>query len=153
MSDMHFHIYLEYLHELAKYDSSVNELTHKDIKKLIRFYESESGVRWINIILGSKLIGFLIIGFKGSECHPDADYTILQIYVKPDYRHSGLASEYVYEFISKHSGIYALDVIKGNEPAEQFWKHIFNTIEATPIELKEVRENAKKLNLYGYKVN
>lgn len=153
MSDMHFHIYLEYMKELSIYDASVNDLTNDDIKNLIRFYESEPGVRWINIILGSKLIGFLIIGFNGSECHPDADYTILQMYVKFEYRHLGLASEHVYNFLSSHPGIYALDVIKGNEPAEIFWKRIFETIEAEPIVLKEVRPNAEKLNLYGYKVS
>lgn len=47
------------------------------------------------------------------------------IYVHPDYRRRGLARKAVLDYIDAGGEIGSLHIVKGNKPAEKFWRSIF----------------------------
>ena len=139
----------DYIAILAKYDSEISTLSEDEIDEWFsRYFEDHE--YWIDIKSDDKVVGFLIVGERDGDCHPDTDYTISQVYVEKAYQNSGLASKCVLDFLSDHSGKYALDILHGNEDGRYFWNSIFKLLEIKPYSLREVRENAGPVDLIGF---
>lgn len=68
-------------------------------------YENKPCIKWHMITYNEDAVGFFIVGTK-PECHPDADYFIIQMYIKPEFRRHGLGKKALADFISRHKGVY-----------------------------------------------
>lgn len=140
----------EYAKTLSEFDKTIADLSEEEMDEWFsRYFEPHE--YWIDIISDNKVVGFLIVGERGGDCYPDADYTISQLYVSRNCRCEGLASKYVLEFLSDHSGSYALDILEGNKLADDFWKSIFKLLDVEFVSLGEVRSDPGPVNLIGFK--
>lgn len=153
-----FDLYRHYIKELADFDPALSKYSDWEIKSWIICYMTDDNSCWLEIKNHSgEDIGFAIICNHDNiyDCHPDADYTIAQAYIKPEYRRRGLMTDCIIAYIHDHPGIYAYDVIKGNTGADRFWKNLFEKkLDAIQYKLPEVRpvQKSSVFDLHGYKV-
>jgi len=81
-------------------------------------------IRWIDLFRDGKLAGFLAVA-KDAECHPCADWFIIQTYVAPAFRRMHIAYKAAVQFLKEHKGVFVLDIAKGNNIAHKFWAKVF----------------------------
>lgn len=129
-------MYMDYCQELEQYFANGEKMTRRE--QCLRADEYIHD-RYSRIILARPNIAFLIVTRKGGDCHPMADYTIAQLYVKPDFRRHGIAGDLVRNFVNSHGGTYAYDIINNNKPEEAFWKKLISENGWEDAELPEVR--------------
>ena len=151
-------LYREYIKELRVYAPEwLEPETFPIWEGTVKEYLSDPFSEWIHIKEqgSNEDIGFVIIARQGGDCHPDANFTIAQSFVKKEYRNKGYMTEAIVKFAKKHKGIYCYDVLKGNNLADLFWETLFTEkLNAKRVYLPEVRGimERKYLNLYGYRV-
>ena len=113
-------------------------------------YLGRSYITWHDIECGGKKVGFYIIG-QAPECHPDADYYIIQMYVKKEYRRRGLGKKAILDFISNHSGVYFLEIITNNATAHLFWADVFMSCGYDRAVLLYISHGEANVYQYGWK--
>lgn len=147
-------LYKEYCCELDLFRPIPLAPTDNVIDSWCDDYISGSDCTWRNIFDDDtqEMVGFLIIGKMGDEKHPESDYSIAQAYVKPEYRKRGLMTRAVNEYITKHTGIYSLLVLRNNKKAASFWKNTFENAGYHPYVLSDryVNNNGEDLILLGF---
>lgn len=114
-------MYMDYCRELEQYFVKTEKMSRQNQRLTAEEYLHD---KYSRIIFARPNIAFLIMTRAGGDCHPMADYEISQLYVNPEYRRRGIAKDLVVNFVKSHGGTYALDVLKGNKPAEAFWNKI-----------------------------
>lgn len=141
-------LFLAYWEELAGYAGEEFILSEAFEDYLDRL--TEENVRWYPIRADDKQVGFFRIGW-GIACHPDADWFIADMYVRPDYRRQGLATKAMGDYISKHTGRkYCLFIIDGNKGARAFWDKFFTQQGFIPIYLADVGAGDETCTQYGW---
>ena len=135
-------LYQEYINEL--YNIEELELLNDDkLENLFYNLSNNPYMKWIDIYPDSHInnvsiyaepIGFLIIG-QYPECHPDADYYIVDTYVKQEHRRQHIMSEVVLDYIKTYGGKYCLFIASRNNIAKSFWTSIFDKANYKPISL------------------
>lgn len=135
-------LYKTYINELY----NIEGLELLDDDKLEDWFYNLSNnpyMRWIdiypdshinNVSMYSEPIGFLIIG-QYPECHPAADYYIVDTYINPEYRRQNIMSEVLLDYIKTYGGKYCLFITSRNDIAKSFWKSIFEKTDYQPIGL------------------
>jgi len=141
-------LFVEYCKYMRQFDEN---FTKSDADSVSYFREQICNpfIEWIDITCENKIVGFMIIG-HGIECHRNADYFIMNVYVKPEYQSRGLMTQKLKEYFREHSGVYCLDVLKNNFKALAFWNNLFKGYKQ--IKLKDYRKMTSDIYLFGYKV-
>ena len=122
--------YKKYIDELAKIEPSLSDMTYKDIVGLVFDYNNDPNVYVLDVKEDNGMnVGFIVI-LNNTMTNPCVDYHIDQCYVNHLYRRNGLAKRTIVRFINEHSGTYSLDILKGNDVAEKFWKSVFDEVGA-----------------------
>ena len=116
-------------------------MSFKKAKIAAEYYVNSEQSKWINVFCGEELIGFLIIGKRGREKHPDADYSIAQAYITPPFRHLGMMTKAVSDYLARHPGTWSLKVQKGNDYALKYWEWLFTSNGFSKTELDESKES------------
>ena len=112
-------LYRDYCTELNLYrDDFISE---SQADNMSDYYINSDNVKWINIFCDKDLAGFLIIGKKIPDRDENADYTIAEAYIAPEYRRQGLMRKAVLDYMGRHSGIWSLSVLKRNSYAIRYW--------------------------------
>lgn len=145
-------LFREYVREMSGIDSSF-DLNDGAIKEWCMSYIDNANTEWVDIYsYDGQIVGFLIVSWDSSDCHPECDYYICQAYISPLYRNRGLMSRAVNKYINTHKGLYGLDILRNNHNANQFWLNLFAPYRR--VDLEEVREieTVKNLMLFGYMV-
>lgn len=127
-------LYKDYAAEL---DDIANRepMSENKAETIANSFINESYSRWENIWADDKeLAGFFII-CKENGCHPDADYFIAQLYIRPEYRRKGYAKKTVLEYMRKHRGTYCKFMIKKNHDAYAFWDMIKKEMHAKDVQM------------------
>lgn len=133
-------LYLDYKNELIKYDPEWAKETLDESIAVVKQYMTAPGYHWKFVMSEGYTAGFVVFACHGTEhCHPDADYHVVQTYVRPEFRRKHLASKVVSEFIREHPGTYGYDVLNGNRIAELFWGSVLSDIGVSQQILAEVR--------------
>ena len=147
-------LFQQYLSELDTYRIVPRPEPQSVQKKWFDEYWNDKGCKWHDIIVNDQLVGFLITSDWLPNCHPDADYAICEAYVLPDYRHQGLMSDYVKQFVCENRGVYCLLVIHGNVYGKQFWMKLFRNLSAKDVMLSDsaVISNGEHLCLLAFQV-
>lgn len=133
-------LFEDYIKELEIYKGAPIYRNNDDISRGCDAYMCSTDASWKNIHTddGKTLAGFLIIGKSGTEKHPDSDFSIAEAYITPTFRHKGLMSGSVQDYVGRHPGTYSLLVYKRNRYALQYWNDIFACIGYTPVSLPEI---------------
>lgn len=147
-----FHEYMRYLHEDCL---GTNTPSPIDLAHLFKDYTTDTKHSlWLDIYPTENEpqvpIGFLVIGFP-PNCHPNANYYIQEAYIRPEYRQRGYMRATVTSFLVSHPGTYCLFVIRGNEKAYLFWKHIFQENQYITCYLPDVGAADECCTQYGFR--
>lgn len=145
-------LYLAYLAELDTFRMTPRPESHEVQQQWFYDYSDNKDCQWHDIYVNDCLVGFLITSSILPNCHPDADYSICEAYVMPEYRQKGLMSNLVQRFTSEHPGIYCLLVLEGNQYAQHFWNHLFHHLGATDVVLTDsaIITNGEQVCLQGF---
>ncbi|MCD7871788.1 MAG: GNAT family N-acetyltransferase, partial [Clostridiales bacterium] len=134
-------VYLEKIELYKKYVAELDQIAGRgpmpegQAKNTAEVYINADYAHWENIwAADGKLAGFLVV-CREPECHPDADYFIAQLYVRPEYRRQGYAKKAVLGFLGKHSGKYCKLMIEKNTAAYAFWDAIKAEVHAEDVVL------------------
>jgi len=127
-----FLTYRKELDKIAGWDTSLEEIT-QEYESLCR----KRHIWWLPLTDHGKDIGFIVVGTH-PECHAQADYFIINAYIKPAYRRKHLMTRYVRKFVESHPGIYCLDIINKNVAAKAFWRKTFRSMGYKPYQLPEI---------------
>ena len=84
-----------------------------------------------------KTAGFVIMGW-GDNCHPDADFYVQDVYIRPDFRRQGLVRNFMENHFAKHPGIYSLLILNENIIAKMVWTKLFTNAGFSPCWLSDV---------------
>lgn len=105
---------------------------YEPMEDITRFVEYSSGYaedfHRLMCYYGDSVVGFAMIGF-GRNKHPDVDYYLQEIYVRPMYEDLGFARAMFEEIVNKYPGKYCYYVYKENKNAEDIWKHLFKGVD------------------------
>lgn len=144
-------LFREYVDYMLMLDSDFVYANEKEkaVRKWFTEQINSNNIEWIDVRKNGTIVGFLIIG-TGEECHRDADYFIMQTYIKPEYRRQGIMKNVLERYFSAHKGVYCLDIIKTNENAKKFWKSVFKGFK--PIQLIDYRKNVENIDIYAYEI-
>ena len=145
-------LFADYVDELNAFRPG-NEILPDDARELCDHYISSSDCTWKNIFAEDtgELIGFLIIGKAGEEKHPDAERSMKEAYVVPEYRRKGLMKAVIVDYESRHHSTYSILVQPANEDALHFWEKVYTDMNYKPIELDASKiEVAEEMVLLGY---
>lgn len=147
-------LYTAYLEELDTYRISPRPEPLDEQQQWFYDYLNNNDCHWHDIIWDDQLVGFMITSGVLPNCHPDADYSICEAYIVPEYRRKGLMSATVQRFVCEHPGIYCLLVIQGNRNAQHFWTNLFHQMGATDVALSSssIVSNGEQLCLHGFRV-
>lgn len=118
-------LYKNYTNEIFSIIGCNKRFTLEDSKNEIELINKNKDVQWNDIWHNGELSGFVIVG-KGSACHPNADYFIIQTYIVPKFRRQGIGKQFMLEYIKNHPGVYCLDIIDRNDIAHKFWSNVFS---------------------------
>lgn len=133
-------LYTEYMYELSKFFTK--SVTPEEIEYGFNQQNNSPDIIWNDIFYEKKRVGFVILGIN-EMCHPDADYFIVNTFVKQQYRRKHLASDTVTRFLQERPGKYCLDIITRNFTAEQFWENTFHKNRYVPIYLRHIPHNTE----------
>lgn len=135
-------LYKKYINELYNIEG-LESLNDEKLEELFYNLSNNINMRWIYIYPDSHKtneskytipIGFLVIG-EYPECHPDADYYIVDAYIQPEYRRQNIMSEVLLDYIKTYGGKYCLFIASKNNIAKSFWNSIFEKANYQPIDL------------------
>ena len=135
-------LYKKYINELYKIEG-LELLNNDKLEDLFYNLSNNPYMRWIDIYPDSHInnvsmyyepIGFLIIG-QYPECHPDADYYIVDTYINPEYRRQHIMTEVLLDYIQTYGGKYCLFITSRNNIAKSFWDSIFEKASYQKINL------------------
>ena len=85
-------IFKEYLAELAPFEHI--QTSEQDFKKQWKDRSSRPFSHWYDIKAKGKTVGFVIMGW-GDNCHPDADFYVQDVYIRPEFRHQGHIRKFI----------------------------------------------------------
>lgn len=115
-------LYYEYKRELGNTSSSLAEDAEQDIAVVTGREDM-----WLIEISqpDNQLAGFMIYSLGkcnvvGLKSKP-VDYFIEELYIKPQLRRQGLASEAVGRFLAEHKGTYGIYILNNNAAGKAFW--------------------------------
>lgn len=117
-------LYGDYMREILKIARDNKQFTQKEVDSDIKHIYYSKNIKWHDIWRDGEIVGFVIIG-TGAECHPHADYFIIQAYIIPSCRRLGIGKSFLKEYIQNHPGTYCLDILDKNEIAHRFWANVF----------------------------
>ena len=133
-------------HELfAQYCGELNTFRGSDVEQQGMFemynnceeYFRASGCTWHDIWMDDQIVGFIIVGVQVPYCHPEADYSICEAYILPEYRKRGLMTAVVRSLVEDDPGRYSLLVLDGNKYAQAFWPKVFASMRYKPCSLSD----------------
>lgn len=145
-------LYADYVKELNKFRPG-NEISEVEAREQCDHYISSSDCTWKNLFAADtgELIGFLIIGKVGAEKHPDAERSMKEAYVVPEYRRKGLMKDVIVDYESRHHSTYSILVQSANEDAIRFWEKVYGDMNYKPVELDASKvEVTEEMVLLGY---
>ncbi len=110
----------DYLQELRHYrEIPVGATTAREYPYL-RLYWSESGRYPFLLRVAGEMAGFALI--RQTAVQPKPCMSMAEFYVTPDQRRQGVGSAAVQLLLNRFPGAWELQVIKGNQPAMEFWR-------------------------------
>ena len=139
----------------VQYAKEINEMAgwgYKSPADYLAWFDEYLGrlyITWHDIECDGEKVGFFIIG-QAPECHPDADYFVIQMYVKKKYRRRGLGKKAIADYISSHKGVYFLEIIKNNDVAHRFWADVFISCGYDRVVLPHISHNEQNVYQYGW---
>lgn len=143
-------MYTDYCKELGQYFTATRPMFLSEMK--------DTAIEYLNdpfsvIVYAEDRAGFMIISKPGGDCHPTADFTISQLYIRPAFRRRGIASKLVLDFVSAHPGIYTLDVLDKNSTAKSFWTKTILVNGWEQVVLPEIRteKTVPECTLHGFR--
>jgi Acetyltransferases len=119
-------LYIDYKHQLQRMDG-VDEVPEQDIVIWLKEMQSDPYItyRLTYDPDDKEAAGFIIVSFP-PECDPDCDIFIQDLYVRPESRRKGLATELVKKTLNMYKAKDpCLFVMDKNIPAQRFWDKIF----------------------------
>lgn len=144
-------LYGDYIREIYKIACDNSEITQEKIDDDIRAIYRSKHTKWHDIWCDGKIVGFVIVG-TGTECHPAADYFIVQTYVEPSSRKRGIGKQFLKDYIKEHPGVYCLDILDKNEVAHKFWAKVFYESGYSGIVLPYIPHNeGKGAHMYAWR--
>lgn len=145
-------LFMDYVHELDEIAKQETVDEEEIIRNCITCMTTDH-FNWQDIQCEGEIVGFLITAVY-PECHPDCDHFIVESYVQPQYRHKGLMSQTVRNFVKQNPGKYCMVILNLNEYAKGFWAHLFSEMNYAPMTLREV-PNTFQANItqYGFQPN
>ena len=149
-------LYMDYIKVLNTYRRGGEPvMSQDDAKDICDFYVNTDDAKRINIFADDgELAGFLIIGKHNKEVHKDADYAVAQAYIDPKYRHQGLMTEAVEDYVGNHPGVWSLLVMQRNNYAKEFWPNLFEKLggRSIPMDMSDVVDDGDMLICFGWVV-
>ena len=137
--------YGDYCTELDKYLPS----QENDLEMLILTLLGDPDVYIQMIYWDKNLAGVFLYGI-GHNCHEECDYYIQDFYIIPQFRKQHIGQSVVERFTKEHPGRYCLRVIESNEPAQRFWKTVWNKIGAKDISDELTDYTPAGFDFYAY---
>ena len=128
------------------------------------FYGEESLIDFVYIISRNEnelevfsrvqCVGFLIIekNTPESKLPPEADYFIIDSYIKPEFRGKDLMKSALISYLCENRGDYLYYVLNKNENAKTFWSLMFEKTLDKKIEVANQFNEFDKNNITMYKV-
>lgn len=143
-------MYTNYCKELGQYFTATRPMFLYEMKDTAIEYLNDP---FSEIVYAEDRAGFMIISKPGGDCHPMADYTVSQLYVRPAFRRRGIASKLVSDFVAAHPGTYALDVLDKNSAAKSFWAKTIldNGWERVVLSETRTEKTVPECTLYGFR--
>ena len=141
-------LFKEYLAELAPFEHI--QTSEQDFKEQWKDRSSRPFSEWHDIKAKGKTVGFVIMGW-GDNCHPDADFFVQDVYIRPEFRQQGLVRKFMENHFSKHPGIYCLLILNENTIAKMVWTKLFTNAGFSPCWLADVGVTGPYCNQYGWK--
>jgi predicted acetyltransferase len=118
-----------YLAELSAYAEMRDEYPYFDD------YWREPGVRWPYLIQdGERTIGFAFVRAIPDE---GCDASMAEFYVLPSARGGGRGTTAVAALLAAHPGVWRLNILPRNAPAQAFWPKALAAAGAQAIERSE----------------
>ena len=149
-------LYIDYIKELNTFRKEGEPIMPESHAiAVFDFYVNTKDAKWINIFADyGELAGFLIIGKHNKEVHKDADYAVAQAYIDPKYRHQGLMTDAVKDYVGRHPGVWSLLVMQRNDYAKEYWPNLFEKIGARsiPMDMSDVVDDGDMLVCLGWVV-
>ncbi|MBO4391565.1 MAG: GNAT family N-acetyltransferase [Lachnospiraceae bacterium] len=147
-------LFADYVNEMNAFAKAPkNEV---ETRELCEHYISSSECTWKNIFSAEtgELVGFLILGKTGAEKHPDADRSIAEAYMTPDYRKKGLMKATIVDYESRHHCRWSMLVQKDNQDAQDYFAKLFEEMGYVPCELdaSKVDASGEEMTLLGFKL-
>lgn len=126
-------LYIEYRRELLCDIEGVDAEPRWRSRSFVRLVDQNPDIyEWVDIMYGEERVGFLLICLTPTACH-GCDLAIEAAYVKPEFRRRGLMTKAVTEYVTAHSCVWSLVVIRKNTYARQFWVNLFDVLGYTRI--------------------
>lgn len=141
-------LFKEYLVELAPFEHI--QPSEEDFREQWKDRSKRPFSRWYDIKAHGKTVGFVIIGW-GDNCHPDADFYIQDVYIRPPFRHQGYIRKFMEKYFAKHKGVYCLLILNENRPAKLFWTKLFTKAGFQPCWLSDVGVTDQYCKQYGWR--
>ena len=119
-------LYMDYKHQMQRIDG-VDEVPEQDMVVWLREMQSDPYVTYrLTYDPDDKAVaGFIIVSFP-PECDEECDIFIQDLYVRPESRRKGLATEMVKKTFEMYRTTSAcLFVMDRNVTAQKFWDKLF----------------------------
>jgi len=119
-------LYIEYKHQMQRIDG-VDEVPGQDMVIWLKEMQSDPNISYrLTYDPDDKAVaGFVIVSFP-PECDKDCDIFIQDLYIRPESRRKGLATELVRKTVEMYKvKTPCLFVMDRNEVAQKFWDKVF----------------------------
>ena len=152
MYDEQLALYRAYMLELDGFRETPAFTNDADVIADFEAYRNSSECSWHNVFDNGTLVGFLIIGKSGRFVHPDSIRSVREAYVLPSYRGRHLMRDVLGDYMTRHTGVYSLLVLRRNRFALHYWPACFASLGYRPCILSTdcVRSNGDDLILLGF---
>ncbi len=120
-----------YIQELSLKNIALRNVPAKNIHAQFNGFIDNPFTEVLLIHKGKDLAGFVVIG-TDLNCHPNADYYIMEYYIVPKYRKSKkdgrngyLFASFIKDHIKTHPGKYCMYLYEGDDKLRDYWMKIF----------------------------
>ncbi len=113
-------LYSSYINEIKFFNPNIRNIDADQIIKNYKEVSCFSDLFWFDLYYGPEVVGFILVT-NGVHCPQCADYHIMEMYLKPQYRGKGIASKALDKLFSNNPGKVMFFTLETNVDANKFW--------------------------------